>query len=167
MQMSPIDWAKRPFQKYADFSGRAPRAEFWWFTLAISVLMIGILIVERSLGLGRVFLEYGPMTVLLLLATIVPSLAVQVRRLHDTDRTGWWLAAVYAPYVGLIATMPGVGSAGMAEPAALSGSVMLFGLLGLIVLIVAIVLIVFYCLPGTAGPNRYGPDPYGSGDASA
>ena len=162
-QMSPIDWAKRPFQKYADFSGRAPRAEFWWFTLAISALMIVILIVERSLGLGRVFLEYGPMTLLLLVAVLVPSLAVQVRRLHDTDRTGWWLAAVYAPYVGLVATMPSVGSDVVADPEAVGGSVMLFGLLGLVVLVIAIVLIVFYCLRGTAGPNRYGQDPYGNG----
>jgi uncharacterized membrane protein YhaH (DUF805 family) len=40
--MTPIDWAKRPLQKYADFSGRAPRAEYWWYTLAILVIAIVI-----------------------------------------------------------------------------------------------------------------------------
>ena len=58
--------------------------------------------------------------------------------------------------------MPGVGTAGVATPEGMVGSVLLFGLLGLIVLIVAIVLIVFYVQAGTPGPNRYGPDPYGA-----
>ena len=165
--MTPVDWAKRPLQKYADFSGRAPRAEFWWYCLGIVVAAIVAMIIESILGLGSVFLMYGPITLLLLLGTFIPSLAAQVRRLHDTNRSGLWLLAFYVPYVAMLATMPNP-----TDPNAVTapdmGSAALTGLLGLVVLVLAIVLLIFLVLPGTKGDNRFGPDPYaGSTDAPA
>ncbi|HVM22463.1 MAG TPA: DUF805 domain-containing protein [Sphingomicrobium sp.] len=90
--LSPIDWAKRPLQKYADFSGRAPRAEYWWFALAVVVAYIVAGIIEGIVGINTMLAGvYGPLTALLALALLVPSLAVGVRRLHDTNRSAWWL----------------------------------------------------------------------------
>ncbi len=160
-ELNPIDWAKRPLQKYADFSGRAPRAEYWWFFLAIIVAYIVLSIVENIVGLdGMVAGVYGPLTVLMWIATLVPQLAVGARRLHDTNRTGWWLLAPILPYA--------IGFA-LAGPAILSGSMAGLGTAGLFFLVgavAAIVLLVFLVLPGTTGDNDYGPDPYAGGAAA-
>ena len=73
--MTPIDWAKRPLQKYADFTGRAPRAEYWWFVLAMVIIFVVLTIVESIVGLNKmVFGVYGPLTTLLWLGVLVPSL---------------------------------------------------------------------------------------------
>ena len=111
--MSPIDWAKRPLQKYADFSGRAPRAEYWWFVLALIVCYIVISIIESVIGLNRMVMGvYGPLMILLWLATLVPQIAVSVRRLHDTNRSGWWLLVVVIPYAILGFTMGQAAASG-------------------------------------------------------
>ena len=160
-EATPIDWAKRPLEKYADFSGRAPRAEYWWFFLAVIVAHFVASIVESIVGLdGLVAGVYGPLTILLWLGTIIPSIAVGVRRLHDTNRSGWWILLPMVPY--------GIGFA-MAGPAIMSGSMAGLGMAGiffLIGLICAIALLVFLVLPGTRGDNKYGPDPY-AGDSGA
>ena len=165
-EMSPVDWAKRPIlEKYADFSGRAPRAEFWWYTLALMVVFIVVAIVEGILGIHRMIAGmYGPVSALLLLATLIPSLAVGVRRLHDVNRTGWWLLLPLIPDVLMIVmalTTAGAVAAGGGMGAAMGG-LAITGLLGLITFVGAVVVFVFDVLPGTKGPNRFGPDPYGS-----
>ena len=166
--MTPVDWAKRPLEKYADFSGRAPRAEYWWFVLAIIVAYIVISIVESIIGINRMVAGvYGPITVLLMLGTLVPSIAVGVRRLHDTNRSGWWILLPIVPYIlGMAlggAAMVGAASAGSAMGlGAGMGIASVFLLIGVAC---AIALLVFYCLPGTVGDNRYGPDPYGGSAA--
>lgn len=152
--MTPVDWAKRPLQKYADFSGRAPRAEYWWYSLAVMILAIVVMIVENILGLSGTVGPYGPLSMLMTLGLLVPGLAVSVRRLHDTNRSAWWLllivpyvlSALLAGYAMASGSMAGLGSA---------------GLVGIIGLICVVVMLVFMVLPGTAGDNRYGPDPYG------
>jgi uncharacterized membrane protein YhaH (DUF805 family) len=158
--MSPIDWAKRPIvEKYADFSGRAPRAEYWWYTLALIVVSLLLSIIESITGLkGLVFGLYGPLTALLVLATIVPGIAVSIRRLHDTNRSGWWLLLA-VPYV--IIAMMMVGAMASGNLAAMAAG----GLLALVGLALCIVLLVFMVLPSTPGENRYGPNPYGDGGA--
>lgn len=156
--MTPIDWAKRPLEKYADFSGRAPRAEYWWYVLGLIIAYIVLMVVESIVGLkGMVFGVYGPLTALLWLGTIVPGLACSVRRLHDTNRSGWWLLLM-VPYVvsAIFTLMAFAGGGGMA---ALGTA----GLMSIVALICAIVLLVFMVLPGTPGDNRYGPNPYGRG----
>jgi uncharacterized membrane protein YhaH (DUF805 family) len=153
--MTPVDWAKRPIQKYADFSGRAPRAEYWWYTLAVIVLAIVISIIESTLGLPRLYLTYGPLSLLLMLALIVPGLAVTVRRLHDTERSGWWILVALVPYAVMMVAAGGAVASG--SMGALAGA----GLLTIVALCGAIALLVFIIIPGTAGDNRYGPNPYG------
>ena len=155
--MTPVDWAKRPVtEKYADFSGRAPRAEYWWFALALIIAYVVVNIVESITGLkGLIMGMYGPLSALLWLATIVPGIAVGVRRLHDTSRSAWWLLLM-VPYV-LVAFSLALAIRGGGGLAAL-GAV---GLLSIVGLICAIGLLVLMVLPSTPGENRYGPNPYG------
>lgn len=153
--LTPVDWAKRPLQKYADFTGRAPRAEYWWYALALIVVVIVLSIIESILGLrGMVFGIYGPLTALLWVATIVPGLAVGVRRLHDTSRSGWWLLLL-VPY--LITVLMAVRAMAAGSMAGLASA----GLLSLIGIVCCIGFLVLMVLPGTPGDNRYGPNPYG------
>lgn len=155
--MTPVDWAKRPLQKYADFSGRAPRAEYWWYVLAVVIVTILASIIESILGLDAMFATYGPLTLLLMLALIVPGVAVAVRRLHDTDRSGWWVLLPLIPYaIGIALAVPAMTGGSTAGP----GTAGLFTILGMIG---GIVLLVFMVLPGTAGQNHFGPDPYAAG----
>jgi len=158
--MTPVDWAKRPIvEKYADFSGRAPRAEYWWYTLAMVIVLVVLTIIESLTGLRRmVFGMYGPLTVLLWLATIVPGFAVTVRRLHDTNRSAWWLLLLVPYLLVIVASIAAVRSGGGLMALGAVGILSLVGMVG------AIVLIVFMCLPSTPGDNRYGPNPYGEGD---
>lgn len=129
--MSPVAWGLRPLKRYADFSGRSPRAEYWWFVLLEWVaIMAFVMLVVTLLGGSNETNPYFDAFIipfcLAFIAVIIPNLAVQVRRLHDQDRTGWLILLFFIPYIG-----------------------------GLIAL-------VFMCIPGTEGPNRFGPDPYGS-----
>jgi uncharacterized membrane protein YhaH (DUF805 family) len=161
---TPIDWAKRPVEKYADFSGRAPRAEYWWYALGLIVAFIVLSIIESILGINRMVAGvYGPLTILLWLATLVPTIAVGVRRLHDTNRSGWWLLLPIVPYA-LAFALGGAAMArgGGADLGAGAGIAMIFLLIGAVG---AIVLLVFYCLPSKPGDNRYGPNPYSEGTA--
>ena len=98
--MSPIDWAMRPLTKYANFSDRAPRAEYWWFYLLFMVVYLIATIVDSFIG--AVAGPYGILTIVISLGLLIPSLAAGVRRLHDTDRSGWWLLIVLIPLIGAI-----------------------------------------------------------------
>ena len=84
-------------EKYADFSGRARRAEYWWFVLVNFGVYVGLGILTRVLGsVGfAIYLLYA-------LAVIIPSLAVAVRRLHDTSKSGWLFLIVLIPLIGPI-----------------------------------------------------------------
>jgi uncharacterized membrane protein YhaH (DUF805 family) len=153
--MTPVDWAKRPIQKYADFSGRAPRAEYWWYALALLVVYIVISIVESIVGLNNMVLGvYGPLSLLVALGTIVPGIAVSVRRLHDTNRSAWWLLLMVPYLISAIFMVETMASGSMAGFGAA-------GILGIVGLVCCIVFLVFMVLPGTPGDNRYGPNPYG------
>ena len=101
-QMTPMDWAKRPLHKYADFSGRAPRAEYWWFALLQMVTMIAAMLIDGILGTDYADSGYGLIYLFAALAFLIPALAVGVRRLHDTDRVGWGLLIVCIPFLGAI-----------------------------------------------------------------
>ncbi|HLO19202.1 MAG TPA: DUF805 domain-containing protein [Sphingomicrobium sp.] len=158
INMTPIDWAKRPvMEKYADFTGRAPRAEYWWYALALIIVGLVLSIVESITGLkGMVFGIYGPLTALLWLATIVPGVAVGVRRLHDSNRSGWWMLLVVPYLVVAIVAMRAMAAGNLAAMAT-------SGLLALIGMVLCIVLLIFMVLPSSPGENRYGPNPYGEG----
>jgi uncharacterized membrane protein YhaH (DUF805 family) len=81
--------------KYADFTGRARRSEYWYWTLAVLIAYVVCLVflaIVKPLGLVLI--------IVLVLGVIVPGLAVSVRRLHDTGRSGWWLLISLVPLVG-------------------------------------------------------------------
>ncbi|WP_211310365.1 DUF805 domain-containing protein [Pontivivens insulae] len=82
-------------QQYVGFTGRARRSEYWWWTLAVVLATIIVSVVEVTLGL------FGLSTILSL-AIFLPGLAVSVRRLHDTGRSGWWLLVVLVPLIGFL-----------------------------------------------------------------
>ena len=100
--MSPIDWAMRPLQKYADFSGRAPRAEYWWFYLMVIIGYFVASILDSIVGTGGILGPYGVLTMVVALGLLLPLIAAGVRRLHDTDRSGWWLLIAIIPLIGLV-----------------------------------------------------------------
>jgi uncharacterized membrane protein YhaH (DUF805 family) len=76
------------FSKYADFSGRATRSEYWWFILFVLLAGLGISMISDVLG--GIFA----------LATLLPSIAAATRRLHDTNRSGWWQLLCLVPIIG-------------------------------------------------------------------
>jgi uncharacterized membrane protein YhaH (DUF805 family) len=157
VEKSPVEWALTPLRKYAQFSGRAPRAEYWWFYLFYIIAYVAASIIDGILG------TFGILIIFVALGLVIPVLAVGVRRLHDIDRTGWWLLAPILPYaLGVAMMFPAIlsGAADPANPFSMAG----LGLVGILFLIgfaLAIVLFIFTLLPGTKGDNRYGPDPYG------
>ncbi|MDE5833562.1 MAG: DUF805 domain-containing protein [Desulfovibrio sp.] len=109
---------------YMNFKGRATRSEYWFFVLFMGLIyLVAIPLVEwisiiipGGLILANIIIFCAS------LALVLPSVAVQVRRLHDTDWSGWWILAS-------------------------------------LILIGAIFIFILDCLPGTVGPNRFGPDP--------
>ena len=115
------------FGKYATFSGRAARSEFWYWVLFIVLVSVALSMVDGAViapmtGQEAFAPEAGqPLQLLFNLATLLPTLAVTVRRLHDTDRSGWWI------------------------------------LLGLIPIIGNLILLWWYIQAGTEGDNEFGP----------
>jgi uncharacterized membrane protein YhaH (DUF805 family) len=130
-----MDWMLMPLRRYAEFSGRSRRKEYWMFALlnvliSVFVGMVTLVMAVSVSSESAMMAVVTPVLILwflLSLAFIIPGLAVTIRRLHDTDRSGWNI------------------------------------LWGLIPLIGAIMLLVFYFTDGTPGPNRFGPDPKGEG----
>ena len=83
------------FKKSFVWEGRASRAEFWWFELAQLLIIIVALIIDQIIGTGVLY-------IIAAIVFILPSIAVLIRRLHDTDRTGWWFWIQLLPLIGLI-----------------------------------------------------------------
>lgn len=95
-----MDWYVTALKKYAVFSGRAQRAEYWYFVLFNLLVMIGLAIVDSITGSFSGDMGMGLLSGLYYLGVLVPSVAVTVRRLHDTSRSGWWLLIGLIPLVG-------------------------------------------------------------------
>jgi uncharacterized membrane protein YhaH (DUF805 family) len=104
------------FSNYVNFSGRAARSEDWFWIVFYLLAVVVTLAIDTMIGFRLTLSIFA-------IAVLLPTIAVQVRRLHDLDRTGWWILLHFVPLVG------------------------------------AIVLIIWYCMRGTEGPNRFGPDP--------
>ena len=123
------------FEKYSDFSGRASRAEYWWYHLFYFTICFGGLSVVGIAAVMGVSDEVGPFLVglwlLTLLPLVIPTLAVTVRRFHDRDMSGW----IYF-LLCLVASIPCAGIIG------------------------TIAIFVIALQRGTVGPNHYGSDPY-------
>jgi uncharacterized membrane protein YhaH (DUF805 family) len=142
-----MEYMLMPFRRYAEFTGRSGRKEYWMFILfnvivgcvlgAIIAVAGGAASMQDAAGgnYGAIFGGLGLLMVVWWLAVIIPSIAVGVRRLHDRDMSGWW-------YLGFI----------------------VLSVIPLIGIIASIAFIVIMALPGTPGPNRFGPEPYGNVD---
>ncbi len=90
------NWKLVVLERYAKFDGRASRAEFWWFVLAnfLAFVVLAILMQIASIFV-ILYIVYG-------LAMLIPSIAVAIRRLHDSNKTGWFLLLGLIPFVGAI-----------------------------------------------------------------
>jgi uncharacterized membrane protein YhaH (DUF805 family) len=92
--------------KYLTFSGRASRSEYWWWSLALIILFVMLAVIEGAiiaplLGFEQFASDAGqPLSLLAGLGLILPSIAVTVRRLHDTERSAWWLLVGLVPLIG-------------------------------------------------------------------
>ena len=127
-----------PYKRYFDFSGRSRRKEYWLFVLFYTVVLIGLMILDSQLGLGGYAESYsdfgdgsmsvgfnlagGVLSMIWAVLHLIPALAAGIRRMHDNDKSGWF---ILIPFYNLV---------------------LLF-------------------LEGTRGPNRFGPDPKGGGQA--
>jgi uncharacterized membrane protein YhaH (DUF805 family) len=171
-----------PLRRYADFRGRSRRREYWLWALfkvllgAVLVLAAGVLGLSGHIGgVGVVaFLR-----MLVFFAILTPDIAVSVRRMHDINRSGWWILmpAGVAAVASLLYLMVAGGSlaAELQTLVAVSQTndpeLFLSGMTALIVpmiwvtgplLLAKIVTLAFRCSPGTHGVNRFGPDPKAS-----
>jgi uncharacterized membrane protein YhaH (DUF805 family) len=133
-----MDWMLMPLRRYADFSGRSRRKEYWMFALGIFIVYVVLFTLVMMGGLFSSMADpatppqistIGWIGIGLLgivaLAIFIPSLAVVVRRLHDQDKSGWFILIQFIPYIG------------------------------------GIIMLIFMCIEGTKGENRFGPDPKG------
>ena len=127
-----IDWWKKVvFENYANFSGRARRSEYWYFTLFNIIIFVPLVILfvvfaESGGNSEAISLIFMLFFIVVALALLIPSIAVAVRRLHDTGKSGWWYI------LGVIPVVSYVGG---------------------------IVLLVFYCMDGEPNSNKWGPNP--------
>jgi uncharacterized membrane protein YhaH (DUF805 family) len=95
-------WYLKVLRNYVDFSGRARRKEYWMFVLINMLISIGLLIVDGITGTYNAELGWGLLSGIYALAVLIPSIAVGVRRLHDRDKSGWWLLILLIPLIGAI-----------------------------------------------------------------
>jgi len=172
MNMTPLKWMIAPLRRYAQFNGRARRAEYWWFFLFCSIannmvgwmesLLVGPGIVTRHV----MMIGALPITVtevsnrvigtIVAFALFVPQLTVAVRRLHDVDETGWWLLVplTLAISCNFLISVRGGFAIEDAGP-----MIILTGLTGVGAVGFAALLFAWACTRGTAGWNDFGADP--------
>ena len=90
------NWKLVVLERYAKFDGRAGRGEFWWFVLANFLVFVVLAILVQISGIFWIlYVGY-------VLAIIVPSIAVAIRRLHDSNKSGWWLLIGLIPFGGIV-----------------------------------------------------------------
>ena len=163
-----MKWFIKCFKQYADFSGRARRKEYWWFTLINFIigllLSFGYLpqymdfVSSASEGaapdMHQMFAIYSSpfyiIATIYSLAALIPGLAVWTRRLHDTGRSGWWILILFV-LLGVLAFVAGIGAA--------SGKAWLCFLAVVLVLALIVLNIVWLFLDSNPGENKYGPNP--------
>lgn len=101
------------FTKYATFTGRARRAEYWWFFLFTFLASFLLAIFDEAAGVSL----SGAFS----LAVFIPAIAVTARRLHDTGRSGWWQLLVLVPLIGVIVLLVWLVTRGKSGPNAYGG----------------------------------------------
>lgn len=171
-----MNWMFVPLKRYAEFSGRSRRMEFWmWFLFQFLLNLLFVILIVASVGAGalspdprQVMAALGGAVIIYLLwllislAFFIPNLAVTIRRLHDSGRSGFWVWLFWGPYLlSIVLSFMSASTAAAGGDDAAGGA--LAGILLLAWLAGCLVLLIFMFLEGTRGPNEYGPDPKGQG----
>ncbi|MHA2771378.1 DUF805 domain-containing protein [Vibrio harveyi] len=97
-----FDWYYRVILNYSNFSSRARRQEYWYFTLVNVLVNLVMGIIDRVIGSVMQMDNFGFFGVIYALFIMIPSIAVTVRRLHDSGRTGWWALIAFVPIIGVL-----------------------------------------------------------------
>lgn len=97
-----MNWYLEVLRKYAVFTGRARRKEYWYYFLFNFLIITALLLVDNLLGTLDQEAGMGLLSGIYALAVLIPGIAVAVRRLHDSDRTGWWVLIALIPIIGPI-----------------------------------------------------------------
>lgn len=98
-----MNWYFEVLKKYAVFSGRARRKEYWIFFLFNVIIAFVLGFIDGIIGLaGKSGIGLGPLSGLYVLSTLIPGIAVAARRLHDTNRSAWWLLLGLVPLINLV-----------------------------------------------------------------
>lgn len=111
------DAVKNGFSNYVTFSGRASRSEYWWWFLFVLIVAFVTGLLDSMIFGTPVSAESGgPLSAILTLALFLPNLAVFVRRLHDRDKSAWWILLLFVPLIGFLVIlvwmlMPGTDGA--------------------------------------------------------
>lgn len=95
-----MSWYLSVLKKYAVFHGRARRAEYWYFALFNLLISIVLGVLDLVIGTGGDDFGFGLLGSIYSLAVLLPALGVLVRRLHDTNRSGWWALIAFVPCIG-------------------------------------------------------------------
>ena len=164
---------KTCLRKYADFSGRATRAEFWWWVLATVIASFVIGAVDGFINSLTGAYSFSPLSTIFGLAVLLPDLAVTCRRLHDIGKSGWWqLVWVVMAIIGFIPVASGIAFSAISAYSSGSGWDSLGELsfwipiaIGLAIsVLVWLGLFVWWLIwmvrPSQPGPNVHGPDPH-------
>jgi uncharacterized membrane protein YhaH (DUF805 family) len=140
-----MEWMLLPYKRYAEFSGRSRRMEYWMFTLFSTIIIVLLITLMFAGGFdlssldnpeaapsepSPLFYAGAGLVTIFALGSFIPGLAVTVRRFHDRDMSGWWVLGF-----AVLGAIPMVGW------------------------IASIAQIVIMALPGTKGANRFGEDP--------
>lgn len=144
------------FFNYMNFRGRAVRAEYWWWVLFAFIVAVVAAVLDALIFWGW---ENGPFGLVTSLALFFPGLSITVRRLHDTNRSGWW---VLLPLIPLILTIVGFIAAVTLDPFNWFRGPGLLYIGGPALLLIAafVIIMVFMFLPSNPGNNRFGPNRY-------
>jgi len=97
-----MNWYLDVLKKYAVFSGRARRKEYWYFYLFNTIIEVALMLVDYMIGWYSIEGGIGVLSAIYVLGIMIPGIAVSIRRLHDTGRSGWWLLIGLIPFIGAI-----------------------------------------------------------------
>ena len=97
-----MNWYLAVLKKYATFSGRATRSEYWYFALFSAIISLVLILLDKMTGTYSAETSMGALNGLYSLAVMIPSVAVTVRRLHDTGHSGWWFLLAFIPLIGAL-----------------------------------------------------------------
>lgn len=120
--MTAVDAVKSAYRNYLTFSGRAIRSEYWWFMLFQIVVAIIIAVLEGGgsgqMGGGEMGYSYnaGPIGIVWSLVNLLPGIGLGIRRLHDLDKSGWWLLIALVPLIGAIVLIVWFATKGTTGP---------------------------------------------------